>query len=362
MAKICPKCGCENTDDAMACRACKVELGAASTEPGNPPPPATECRTCGQPNPPEQRFCVKCGADQQLASPQLAPDPFAAFLPRTPAPAATGKGVWIGVAALVLALVAGGAWWQGKFSDAAPVDSKAVPLASAPADLPASAPAQMQASAPADIQASAPAAMQTSAPPDMQASAPPEMMAFARPFMKASAPEDASAPSRVAAAQNAPESAAAVSPPSARANSAPPVAIPDRAIGAGTGRTARTLDPAEKEQLAKAKAERDAKAKAKAKVLREQRALAAQAEQDIARRRAEEARARVAPEAPSTAPRPVVTAPAPPAKPRTVAERCANRSAVAQGICEAAQCVGSEHADEAVCRRIRAADDRRRQQ
>ena len=102
------------------------------------------------------------------------------------------------------------------------------------------------------------------------------------------------------------------------------------------------------------KAEREAHAKA----LVEQREQArAAAEQEAARRRAAEQAARAA--APVAAVAPVRPATAPP--PRGVAEICAGRNAISRGICEARECMGSAHADEAVCKRLREIDDRRRQ-
>lgn len=112
--------------------------------------------------------------------------------------------------------------------------------------------------------------------------------------------------------------------------------------------------------VAREKAARDAKARA----LREQRAQAAsQAEADLARRRADEARARAAqaPAAPTPVPRAQSPA-SPPVQARTVQERCAGLNPLAKGICEARECVRTEHAGEVVCQRIKAADDRRREQ
>jgi hypothetical protein len=111
-------------------------------------------------------------------------------------------------------------------------------------------------------------------------------------------------------------------------------------------------------QAAKLKAERDARARA----LREQRTLAAsQAEAGAARHRIDAVRGRglpaATPAARGSAPTPE-TAPA-----RSVQERCANKSnALTRAICEARECVGAEHAGEPICDRIRAADDRRREQ
>ena len=47
---------------------------------------------------------------------------------------------------------------------------------------------------------------------------------------------------------------------------------------------------------------------------------------------------------------------------QTVRDRCAGRNSLSTGICEARECMRAEHAAEAVCRSIKAADDRRREQ
>ncbi|HEY4958954.1 MAG TPA: hypothetical protein VII31_14170, partial [Caldimonas sp.] len=71
------------------------------------------------------------------------------------------------------------------------------------------------------------------------------------------------------------------------------------------------------------------------------------------RRRAEEAlRAR-----PSAAP----AAPtAPVAQARGVKEICAGRGTIAEAVCQSRQCGAAEHANEAICRQLRDADERRR--
>ena len=123
------------------------------------------------------------------------------------------------------------------------------------------------------------------------------------------------------------------------------------------GKSAEAVEPAEKEQLAaQDKAARDAKAKA----LREQRQFAqSQADAELARRRAEDARARPAPVAP--VPRATAPVPASPERARSVQDRCAGRNAILQGLCEARECIRKENANDAVCQRIRADAEQRRQ-
>jgi hypothetical protein len=47
---------------------------------------------------------------------------------------------------------------------------------------------------------------------------------------------------------------------------------------------------------------------------------------------------------------------------RTAQERCADRSLLLRAICESRECARQEHANEPTCQRIRAAEERRREQ
>lgn len=146
---------------------------------------------------------------------------------------------------------------------------------------------------------------------------------------------------------------------------------PEPASAANASAPATPLTPAElwdpipadelqaaRDQAAKARVAREAKALA----AREQAALA---EQDAARQRADEPGTRIAPVAPPAAgPAPRSTTPAPAAAPATagtVQEVCGNRNPIAQAICESRECSRAEHAQEAICKRVRAAEERRRQ-
>ena len=111
-----------------------------------------------------------------------------------------------------------------------------------------------------------------------------------------------------------------------------------------------------RERAAKLKAEREAKAKA---AIEEREAAARlKAEQDAAaaRKRAEAQRP-VAPPPRVVAPPP---RPAPTEQARTVRELCAGRNAISQSICESRACGAPEHANESLCRQIRANEERRR--
>jgi len=54
--------------------------------------------------------------------------------------------------------------------------------------------------------------------------------------------------------------------------------------------------------------------------------------------------------------------PALPAAPRGAQEICAGGNSLLRAVCEARECSRREHADEPMCLRLRAAEERRRQQ
>jgi len=327
MSKGCLKCGTQNADAAKLCRGCGAGLdeqpsALAMARAGASP----VCRVCGHVNRSATRFCSKCGTDQTLfTDPDPATEPvdysILASLPprastaaaRTPAHPAAGLfgaepapqplGLWVGLGALVVALVAGGAWWarssQGTPTPPAPAASVAQPSASVAAAVVA-APAPEPASAPV----AEPAAVPVSAP------------------VAASAPEPAA-------------SAAALEPAAAAVSTA-------------------DADKAAREAKAKALRERRAQAASQA-------AAARAAEQEAARRRADEARAAAA-AVPAPAPLPAVVPPAAPVPPRTAQESCAGGNLIVRTLCESRECSRREHADEPLCQRLRAAEEKRRQQ
>lgn len=165
-----------------------------------------------------------------------------------------------------------------------------------------------------------------------------------------------------------PDTAASAAPVAAPL---PPPAPPDAASAIGSTPTppltpAELWDPippdelqAARDQAAKLRVAREAKALA----AREQAALA---EQDAARQRSDDTGARLpAPAPPAAGPAPRSATPAPaaatPAAAGTVQQACGNRNAISQAICESRECSRSEHANEATCKRVRAAEERRRQ-
>lgn len=368
MSKGCVKCGFENADEAGFCRGCGAELGGAGDARDAPDVPDTSdetvamraCRVCAHLNRAGARFCAKCGSDS------LAPLPMStgavapasdATVPRTnaPAPAPVSPpalppssmpaaarptraavpgpstrrpvAIWIGLGAVVVALGVAGAWWLNS--------TRSPPL-----------PTFDSAPPPSAVGAHAPA---------LPASPPPEPHTAPAPVAAAPAPASA-----------APAVDVAPPPPATGLDTAASVASPEPAekAAAGASRAEREL-PAASDNVADSAA-RDAKARA----LREQRVqraqAAAQAEAgNVARRRADESRARP-PQAAPAATLPSRAAPAPtnasPAPPRSVLERCSSGNPLVRGICESRECVRSEHAGELVCQRIKAADDRRREQ
>lgn len=315
MANGCSKCGTQNADDAKVCRGCGAALTVGSTD-TLAAPPDVRCHACGTFIPASARFCTQCGADQSqvTTSPLFQPTQTSdsAFAPsaflHTPPPTAKPMGLWISLGVLAVALIAGGAWW---FKSTRANGAGASDTAAAPAPVAASA---------TDVASNPVTAPEPASTPTAQPAAAP-----------ASEPAPVATPT--AAAVEGPASAAAVAT--------------DAASAAALAK--------EKDRIAR---------ETRTKALREQRAQAASqaaaraAEQEAARRRAEEAGARASPAPPP----PAAPAPVAPPQPRTAQEICAGGNVIVRGICEARECVRNEHADEALCKRLRAADDRRRQQ
>lgn len=180
------------------------------------------------------------------------------------------------------------------------------------------------------------------ATPSFDAAPPPSMSTASNPATAARKPPDQTARPTPPTAATA--VSAAARPPSS--DLWEPVDRPGATDDAGAA-AARQAD--------RPKAERDARPRA----AREQRTPAAtRADAAEARQRLEDARGRgfsaAATRTRNSAP---ATTPA-----RSVRERCVNLNIIAKAICESRECIRAEHAGEAVCQRIRAADDRRREQ
>ena len=187
------------------------------------------------------------------------------------------------------------------------------------------------------------------ATPGFDAAPPPSMSAASNPATAPSwSPDETARPAPPTAATAATAAPAAARPPSG--DLWEPVDRPAARVTSG---------PAEARQAVGRSAEREARARAS----REQGTPAAtraeaDADANAARQRLEQARGRGVPAA-ATARRNPAPAPAPA---RSVAERCVDLNIISRAICESRECVRAEHAREPVCQRIRAADDRRREQ
>jgi hypothetical protein len=355
MPLACPQCQTQNADGARFCRACGTTLAAA------PPPAATgiTCDDCGHLNAAGTRYCAKCGyslvgtvivsrRDSALGAlapatgdtPAAAPppsgrprleedsdtfDPLSAptqvmHAGAADPPAAAGRfsqmasdtsagaaapaagsrtGLWVVLGAVALLVLGGGGWWLMK-PEAAPTEA-AAPAAAPPAAAPAVPPA-------------APPVAATPAPEPAPAAPP-----------AAAVPPVATAPE-----PTAPPPAAV--PPTTAAPVAPPAVDAARAA---------------REKAARERAEREARAKA----------LAEQREQE------ERARAAAA-QAARPAPAPAAPVPAPTAAPaapvaQNVRDICAGRNPISQGLCEQRECRKPENANQAVCRQIKEAEERR---
>ncbi|HEV7576915.1 MAG TPA: zinc-ribbon domain-containing protein [Caldimonas sp.] len=395
MTKLCSVCGTENRDEAQFCRACGTAFAAAraAVAAAADGTAANVCTECGFQNKPGIRYCANCGMSLaaaaegagEAAAPAAgmesysglgplplsyptfatvapypsAPEPeptdhsalfddrttpdipdadaaialrqqegyeahgdtAASFAQAAPTPNRAPLVLGIVVAVLVLAGIA--AWlFMGRSNPAPPQPGVvSAPVVTAPAI--ASAPA-----ASTIIIEEAPAA----SPSAMAASA--------------AAPGSAMAPPAAA-----PATAGALGTPPAAA--APLPQAGDVVSETADAEAKRLAAEKRRDKAARDKADRDAKAKAIVDQ-REQSTAAQRAEQDAqARRRAEEAQ-RVRP---STA---VPASPPPIVQARGVREICAGRGTIAEAVCQSRQCGLAEHANEAICRQLREADERRR--
>ena len=300
MPLTCSICATASPDDARFCRGCGAALKSTTVAPSAGPVTAVPCPVCRRPNRSGTRFCAKCGTDQ-----------FAA--PATPSPAALANATALPTPPVPPALAA----------PAAP--RSMLWLASGALALVLAAAAWWLLSPLHGSARRSPSPL-----PDTAASVAPAAGPVAQPTSPSSAP-------------------AAAGPVSA-----PPLT------------PAELWDPipadelqAARDQAVKLRVAREAKALA----AREQAALA---EQDAARQRTDDEQARLpASAAPVAGPAPRSTTPAPaaanPALAGTVQEACGNRNPIAQAICESRECSRAEHAAEATCKRVRAAEERRRQ-
>ncbi len=418
MTKLCSVCHTDNKDEAQFCRSCGTSFAASAPASAAPLATAADgtsdnvCGECGFQNKAGIRYCANCGMSLTTAAsgfgdlaakgaptPVQDVDPYAGLspppisytsfppvAPYPPAPAAQAddeapcgdllspdipdadaaiavrqsaapdhyappiesgfssldavapapdRARTVVIGGVIALLVAGAAawWFMGSSSSSTPA------TAAAPAPVAASAPAVVAPTpAPAMIIETAQPASAAASTPAVEVAAP--------------APEAPVAPVPMPAAATP----GALTPPPAAAAPLPKQAeVAPVQVDPGANDTKKlAAEKARRDKAVRDKADREAKAKA-ASDQRDQAATTARAEQEAqARRRAEEAqRARVAPAAPAPQPAPVAQA-------KGVREICAGRGTIAEAVCQSRQCASPEHANEAICRQIREADDRRR--
>jgi len=421
MTKLCSVCHTDNKDEAQFCRSCGTSFAASAPASATPLATAADgtsdnvCGECGFQNKAGIRYCANCGmsltaaasgfgdlASKGAPTPVEEADPYAGLspppisytsfppvAPYPPAPAAQAddetplgnllspdipdadaaiaarqsiatdhyappiesgfssleavapapdRARMVVIGGAIALLVAGAAaWWFMGSSSSSSSSSSSTP---APAPVAAPSPVVV-ASAPAPI-----LIIETARAPAPAAASTPAV--------------EVAAPAREAPITPAPSATAAttgtLTPPPAAAAPLPQQAdVAPMPVDAGANDAKKlATDKARREKAARDKADRDAKTKAVSDQ-RDQAAASARAEQEAqARRRAEEAqRTRVAPVAP--APLPAATE-----KAKGVREICAGRGTIAEAVCQSRQCASPEHANEAICRQIREADDRRR--
>ena len=419
MTKLCSVCHTDNKDEAQFCRSCGTSFAASAPASATPLATAADgtsdnvCGECGFQNKAGIRYCANCGmslttaasgfgdlASKGAPTPVADADPYAGVspppisytsfppvAPYPPAPAAQADDETPFGELLSPDIPDADAEIAARQSIA--TDHYAPPIESGFSSLEAVAPAPARArmvvigGAIALLVAGAAAwwFMGSSSSSTPESSATPAPVAAPAPAVVASAPApiliietaqaaastasstpavEVAAPAREAPVTPAPSATAAttgtLTPPPAAAAPLPQQAdIAPMPVDAGANDAKKlATEKARREKAARDKADRDAKAKA-ASDQRDQAAASARAEQEAqARRRAEEAqRTRVAPVPP--APLPAATAQA-----KGVREICAGRGTIAEAVCQSRQCASPEHANEAICRQIREADDRRR--
>lgn len=387
MSKLCSVCGTENRDEAQFCRACGTAFASAQAAPATAADGGATniCAECGFQNKPGIRYCANCGMSLGAAAAEgrgdaaagndyagLGPPPisyesFATVAPYPSAPAATDHSPLFDPqtapdipdadAAIALRQQEG---WESHGDTAATFQSPPKPnraplivaivlvvlaLAGVAAWL------FMGNAKPAPVVAPTPTSV---APPVTAAPSPAPLIIEEAPT--ANPPALAASDSASPSVMLPPPAAAAVplgTPPTA---AAPLPQLGDPAVESAEADAKRLAAEKRREKAAKDKADRDARVKALADQREQSNAAAQRADQEAqARRRAEEAQQRARPSAvvPPSPPPPVAQA-------RGVREICAGRGTIAEAVCQSRQCGLGEHANEQICRQLRAADERRR--
>ena len=354
MTKLCSVCGTENREEAQFCRACGTAFSAQlprAAGDGNAP---NVCSECGFQNKPGLRYCANCGmslgegaAGEAGAGGSPPPLNYPSFAPVAPYPPAPFEEAVPDIpdpdAEIAL-----------RQQEAAESAGAAMPFESAPS--PGRSPIVIGAVALALVVAGALAwtymRRSDSAPPAIGATTPP--VAPTEPASAAAPPPTVVEQAPAAAAPAVAATASAVEATPAAAEALPPAAarplpqVGDAKQPESAEAEAQRVAAERRAKAARDKADRDAKAG-----VDQQNAAAAQrAEQDAARKRADDAQ-RPRPAAPTP-----TTAAA--AQVRGVREICAGRGTIAEAVCQSRTCGQPEHANEAICRQLREQDDRRR--
>jgi Double zinc ribbon len=392
MTKLCTVCSAENRDEAQFCRACGTPFAAAAEAGsfGNEPSGDNVCSECGFRNKPGIRYCANCGmglsgASDEVPPGDLAPAPgdpyaglspppisyasFATVAPYPPAPTSATNYPPTLDDTTPLDLPDADATIMIRKQEArdGPPDFTQTGAASQPSRAALVIGIVVLVLVVAGIAAWLFLGSQSSMPPGTAAVpapvlVPPPVAPVAAPPVEAPAAVAAPSPASAAAPEStvvAPPPAAAVpaidTPPPAAAAPLPQVTDPVPVESADAAAKRLAAEKERRDKAARDKLERDAKAKALVDQ-RDQAAAAARAEQDAqARRRAEEAQ-RARPSAASAPP----AATAASSQARGVRESCAGRGTIAEAVCQSRLCAAAEHANEAICRQIREADERRR--
>ena len=395
MSKLCSVCGTENRDEAQFCRACGTAfaaMSAASSGPADASPASNVCVECNFQNKPGIRYCANCGmglaapatataADAGGAPAQasgedpyagLSPPPisypsFATVPPYPPAPSdASDYAPLLGDQSTPhLPDPQAEIGLRRQEADEGHEDSSTAPFQAAnePRRAPLVVGGVVAVLAIAGVVAWLFMGRSNPAPPQPGATVAPVLApplaasASAAPIIIEEAPATSAAAGIAAASAvetvPAPTATGVLGPPPTAA--APLPQLSDMPNGETPEAEAKRL-AAEKrrDKAARDKADREAKAKA-ASDQRDQSTTAQRAEQDAqARRRADDAQRNRPSAAATTAPVPAT------AQPRGVQELCAGRGAIAEAVCQSRECAAPGHANEPLCRRLREADERRR--
>jgi zinc-ribbon domain len=161
MSKACLNCGAENADEAKFCRVCGRAIVPLAVVP--PSAPILES---------SPELPAETSVDSVAPSPYVPiPTGPGSLPPSMPAPPARSLiGLWAGLAAIVVALIAVGTWWlESSRQSAAPTFDAAPPPSAVAASGPATAADDLQPASAPELSASVPADAASAAAPPMLA-------------------------------------------------------------------------------------------------------------------------------------------------------------------------------------------------